>query len=278
MEKDDEIKGDGNSYDFGARIYDSRVGRWLSTDPLENKYPSMSPYNFVANMPIIAIDPDGKEVFLVFKNRKAKRAFLKVVEGQIGEKYKVKLTKSNVRHTNVETGASAETYQLTFEIKKGKENSKLNAQGQAFLDNIEPLTSDKEHKSTLFITFRDSRIGIGDYKASAIDMADIKVFNKKKGLTQAGALGHELVEQYEKTKRGLKPGQTDRDSYRQDHHTGIIAENEINQDVNRNQVSERVTTTEGDIYNVSVIDQKRSGEYREKIKLKKEKISTKPRR
>jgi RHS repeat-associated protein len=39
MEKDDEVKGVGNSLDFGARIYDSRLGRWLSVDPLSYKFP-----------------------------------------------------------------------------------------------------------------------------------------------------------------------------------------------------------------------------------------------
>ncbi len=65
MEKDDEIKGNGNSYDFGARIYDPRVGRWLSVDPDFRKYESLSPYNFVNNMPIIAIDPNEKGVEIV---------------------------------------------------------------------------------------------------------------------------------------------------------------------------------------------------------------------
>jgi RHS repeat-associated protein len=65
MEKDDEVKGSGNSYDFGARIYDSRLGRWLSMDPLQAKYPSLSPYNFVANNPIKFVDYDGKDFGVV---------------------------------------------------------------------------------------------------------------------------------------------------------------------------------------------------------------------
>lgn len=60
MEKDDEVKGVGNSLDFGARIYDSRLGRWLSVDPLSYKFPFASPYTFVDNNPIYYIDPDGR--------------------------------------------------------------------------------------------------------------------------------------------------------------------------------------------------------------------------
>ena len=36
--------------------------RWMSMDPLAAKYPSMSPYNFVANNPIFNIDPNGMEI------------------------------------------------------------------------------------------------------------------------------------------------------------------------------------------------------------------------
>ncbi|MEZ4775861.1 MAG: RHS repeat-associated core domain-containing protein [Bacteroidia bacterium] len=60
-ESDGEISGDGNSYDFGARVYDSRIGRWLSRDPLEGKYPGMSPYAAFNDNPILYIDPDGND-------------------------------------------------------------------------------------------------------------------------------------------------------------------------------------------------------------------------
>ena len=60
MERDDELKQNGNSYDFGARIYDPRVGRWLSGDPLANRAPGLTPYRYGFNNPVRFFDPDGK--------------------------------------------------------------------------------------------------------------------------------------------------------------------------------------------------------------------------
>jgi RHS repeat-associated protein len=60
-EKDDEVQGGGNSYDYGFRIYNPRLGRFLSVDPLSKDYPWYTPYQFAANMPIDGIDVDGLE-------------------------------------------------------------------------------------------------------------------------------------------------------------------------------------------------------------------------
>jgi RHS repeat-associated protein len=60
-ENDNEVKGQGNEQDYGMRIYDPRLGRFLSVDPLASKYPDLTAYNFVGNSPILLVDKKGKE-------------------------------------------------------------------------------------------------------------------------------------------------------------------------------------------------------------------------
>ncbi|MPN06262.1 hypothetical protein SDC9_153518 [bioreactor metagenome] len=56
--RDDETQ---YSY-FGARYYDSDLSVWLSIDPLSDKYPNLSPYNYCANNPVMLVDPDGMKI------------------------------------------------------------------------------------------------------------------------------------------------------------------------------------------------------------------------
>jgi RHS repeat-associated protein len=66
-EKDAET---GYGY-FGARYYDSGLSIWLSVDPMCDKYPSMSPYNYCANNPVILVDPDGRIIIIPYKVKDA---------------------------------------------------------------------------------------------------------------------------------------------------------------------------------------------------------------
>jgi RHS repeat-associated protein len=64
MEKDNETYGIGNAIDFGARIYEPRLGKWMSKDCKAAKYPSFSPFSFCNCNPILFIDPNGKVVYI----------------------------------------------------------------------------------------------------------------------------------------------------------------------------------------------------------------------
>jgi RHS repeat-associated protein len=58
-ENDKDISEGGQ--DYGMRIYDNRLGRFLSVDPLQEKYPWNSPYSYAENDVISCVDLDGLE-------------------------------------------------------------------------------------------------------------------------------------------------------------------------------------------------------------------------
>jgi RHS repeat-associated protein len=48
-------------YDFGARMLDPSMGRWVAQDSEAERYPGVSPYSYVWNNPIRYVDPDGRQ-------------------------------------------------------------------------------------------------------------------------------------------------------------------------------------------------------------------------
>ncbi|MBC8756059.1 ParB N-terminal domain-containing protein [Kordia sp. YSTF-M3] len=61
QEKDDELKGEGNSMNYKYRMHDPRIGRFFAVDPLAGKYPHNSVYAFSENRVIDGIELEGLE-------------------------------------------------------------------------------------------------------------------------------------------------------------------------------------------------------------------------
>jgi RHS repeat-associated protein len=76
-ERSSEIASD--DYDFGARMYDARLGRWLSVDRGSDSYPSITPFAFAINSPLIFVDPNGQWVAKVITSADGKTKSLSFV-------------------------------------------------------------------------------------------------------------------------------------------------------------------------------------------------------
>ena len=69
QEKDNELKGEGNSLNYKYRMHDPRVGRFFAVDPLFKEYPHNSPYAFSENRVIDGGELEGLEFASLFLQR-----------------------------------------------------------------------------------------------------------------------------------------------------------------------------------------------------------------
>jgi RHS repeat-associated protein len=90
---------------FGARYYDSELSGWLSVDPMTDKYPSLSPYCYSANNPVVLVDPNGEKVYIV---------------GDAAEEATGYLNTDNIKITR-----NSETGELSYEGKATNRREKL---------------------------------------------------------------------------------------------------------------------------------------------------------
>ena len=68
MENEDELVEGIKNTQF--RKLDSRIGRWMSIDPLASSFPNQSPYSFSLNNPITQTDKTGAAPDDWIKNKK----------------------------------------------------------------------------------------------------------------------------------------------------------------------------------------------------------------
>jgi len=98
-EKINEIYGDGNGIAFGARIYDSRLGRFLSSDKYVELSLKESPYHFSGNNPILYIDKKGN-----FKLPPEQQKAYPVLTNELTKLYDVVLEDPNLKTQLMEYG------------------------------------------------------------------------------------------------------------------------------------------------------------------------------
>ncbi|HPU46235.1 MAG TPA: RHS repeat-associated core domain-containing protein [Bacteroidales bacterium] len=58
-QRNTELDIESNYTYIGALYYDSELSGWLSVDPMSDKYPSLSPYCYTADNPMVLVDPNG---------------------------------------------------------------------------------------------------------------------------------------------------------------------------------------------------------------------------
>lgn len=122
-ENTNELYGYGNGVDFGARIYDPRIGRWLSVDKEFTKGPAYSPYNSFLNNPLLLKDPNGNWVEVsTTKFYKAKNGELKVKNWynifKTTNSIQIKMVIGDVRFIDATNGNDSENPLTSIEKKQ----------------------------------------------------------------------------------------------------------------------------------------------------------------
>ncbi|MEM7549570.1 MAG: RHS repeat-associated core domain-containing protein [Bacteroidota bacterium] len=151
------------SYDYGFRIYNPALGKFLSVDPLTKSYPMLTPYQFASNRPIDGIDLDGLE---------HKRYYITLDDGGTQIKKREgwfrRPGKRGWGTSNVYLNESGEELYRTFESEKapwvwGGSNRALWIRGKKVLD----AEGDPESPWEEFSTTAGAALTIKDFEIQA---------------------------------------------------------------------------------------------------------------
>ncbi|MEM6398253.1 MAG: RHS repeat-associated core domain-containing protein, partial [Bacteroidota bacterium] len=136
--------GAATHYDYGFRVYNPAIARFLSVDPLAPDYPWYTPFQFAGNMPVVAIDLDGLEPEITITNTETGYTWIKVYSVDKVRAVIVKTYKAYVHYRNPDG-----TKELMGEFnvtRDGWYGMGTDASGNAVLVNrsLEPLGGQSE--------------------------------------------------------------------------------------------------------------------------------------
>jgi RHS repeat-associated protein len=145
-ENDNEVMGEGNFQDYGFRMYNTRLGRFISVDPLTKSYPELTPYQFASNTPIQAIDLDGLEAFFVHGTTSSSKRWSETPQAKQAVNNLVGLTNNKFLNTgfnwkaplwnNSSTRGKAALQLATYVMEHRKEGEEITLIGHSHGGNV----------------------------------------------------------------------------------------------------------------------------------------------
>jgi len=167
---------------FGARYYDPQIGRFLSVDRFSGKYPSMTPYQYAANNPLLFLDINGDSL-VVRGKQEAIDAFVEIANNALGGFYTASVDENGL-------------VTVTATDQQGQQTS----QQEAFLATLNDAIQ-QPGRVAVGLVMNSEDVAVGNYDLQQIDMTDVAKFGDGLFATAAGALGHEIAEQTHKQLR-----------------------------------------------------------------------------
>ena len=187
------------AYMDNPKFYDCGLSIWLSVDPMSDKYPSLSSYNYCANNPVILVDPDGREIWIQDING----SLYKYNNGQLfdqnGNEYQAE-------ENSFVGKAKSSLDRLKSKPTGNKLISKLETEGKTTITSS--LTSD--HYSNVSVdntTQLETREEIIEWNSNGTTLPTDNAPWGSKNSTMD--LGHEISHAYDAVSNHINPGITD---------------------------------------------------------------------
>lgn len=181
-----EFDEETGMYYYGARYYDPRLSLWMSTDPLQEKYPNISTYVFCANSPLVYYDKIGLSLTLVGEDADLQTTLSFYEKGMGGfyslnldENKQVQITQAEDKNPSDMTPEQANYYKVLNKIVTDERDTKINI--------VESLS-----------------VPIGNAAIQSVAISDIQILGEGEWLNGASALMHETYEQYQVQVKGTK--------------------------------------------------------------------------